>query len=185
MATALRRLLLTSLAVAGLSLGWIAAPSAQEAGKKHPVPPENAQAKSRELIFDIFKEDLDAAKQPEAKAKLASYLIQQGKESRDDPTNRYVLYIEATALAAAAGDAPLALAALDELAKDYEVDLPKLKSMALAAAVDNSPSKEVSKAQVDLLLPMITEAVEADNYEAALTLTKTALAAARKSKVVT
>jgi WD40 repeat protein len=159
-------------------------PSAQESVKKHPVPSEKAQAKARELINDIFKDDIQNAKEPEAKAKLAAYLMQQGKESRDDATNRYVLYIEATALAAAAGDAQLALGALDELAKDYLVDLWKLKTMALGAAAESSPSKEISRAQVEMLLPMIAEAVEADNYESANELGKIAETAARKSKVV-
>jgi WD40 repeat protein len=157
---------------------------AQESTKKHAVPPEKAQAKARDLIFDIFKEDIANAKEPEAKSKLAAYLVQQGKESRDDLTNRYVLYIEATALGSAAGDATLALSALDELAKDFDVDLWKLKSVALAAAAENSPTKEISKAQVELLLPMIAEAVEADNYDVAVTLGKIADVAARKSKVI-
>jgi len=159
-------------------------PSAQEPVKKHAVPPEKAQAKARELIFDIFKDDLQNAKEPEAKTKLATYLIGQGKESRDDLTNRYVLYIEATALAAAAGDAPLALSALDELARDFDVDLWQLKTVALSAAAANSPTKEVSKAQVELLLPMIADAVEADNYEVAVALGKIAAVAAVKSKAV-
>ncbi|MCI0683235.1 MAG: WD40 repeat domain-containing protein [Gemmataceae bacterium] len=165
-----------------VSLACCTSLTAQETAKKHPVPKD--QTRSRDLIFDIFKEDLQNAKEPEAKSKLAAYFIQQGKESRDDLTNRYVLYIEATALAAAAGDAPLALSALDELAKDFDVDLWKLKATALAAAAENSPTKETSKAQVELLLPMIAEAVEADNYDAAVTLGKIADVAARKSKVI-
>ena len=176
------RILVFGIAAA-LGLGGFAL-SAQETAKKHPVPAEKAQAKARDLILDIFKEDLASARDAESKAKLASYLVQQGKESRDDLTNRYVLYIEATALAAAAGDASLALASLDELAKDFDVDAWKLKTTALGAAAENSPAKEISKAQVDLLLPMIHEAVEADNYDTALTLLKIADTAARKSKVI-
>lgn len=167
-----------------LLLTWCSPPAAQEPTKKHAVPSEQAQAKSRDLIFDIFKEDVDSATTSEAKSKLAAYFVQQGKESRDDWTNRYVLYIEAAALASAAGDAPLALAALDELGKHFDVDLWKLKSVALAAAAENSPTKETSKVQVDLLLPMIAEAVEADNYDVAVTLGKIADVAARKSKVI-
>jgi hypothetical protein len=155
---------------------------AQEAGKKHPVPGKDAQAKSLELILDIFKEDLQNAKDAESRSKLAAYLMQQGKESKDDLTNRYVLYIEAAALASAAGDAPLALTALDETAKDFDVDLWKLKTLSLATAAEQSPSKEISKTQVDLLLPMIAENLEADNYETALALCKVADVAARKSK---
>src|SRR5262245_30227930 len=170
--------------LAMIAAGGATPPAAQEVQKKHPVPAEKAQAKARDLIFDIFKDDLEHAKEPDAKSKLAAYLIGQGKESRDDLTNRYVLYIEATALAAAAGDAPLALSALDELARDFEIDLWQLKTVALSAAAANSPSKDVSKAQVDLLLPMIADAVEADNYGAAVALGKIAGVAAVKSKSV-
>jgi WD40 repeat protein len=155
---------------------------AQEPGKKQPVPGKEAQAKSLALVLDIFKEDLASAKEPESKSKLAAYLIQQGRESKDDLTNRYVLYIEAAALASAAGDAPLALSALDELGKDFDVDLWKLKTLSLASAAEHSPSKEISKDQVDLLLPMIAENLEADNHEIALALCKVADVAARKSK---
>ncbi len=157
--------------------------AAQETSKKHAVPTEKAQTKSRDLIFDIFKDDLQDPK-PASKSKLAAYFIQQGKESRDDLTNRYVLYIEATALAAASGDAQLALSALDEVARDFDVELWKLRTIALSAAATNSPTKEASKAQVELILPMIADAVEADNYELAVALGKIAGAAAVKSKVI-
>ena len=177
------RLVFATLPLLVVALIGSAPPSAQETAKKHPVPAEKAQAKSRELILDVFKDDLQDTK-PESKSKLAAYLIQQGKESRDDLTNRYVLYIEATALAASAGDAALSLAALDEMARDFDIDLWKLKTVALSAAAANSPTKEVSKAQVELLLPMIADAVEGDNYEIAIALGKIAGVAAVKSKVV-
>src|SRR5438128_6570415 len=64
------------------------------------------------------------------------------------------------------------------------VDLWQLKAKALEAAAESSPSKENSRAQVEMLLPMMAEAVEADNYEAALALGKIAEVAARKSKVI-
>jgi sugar lactone lactonase YvrE len=156
--------------------------SAQETAKKRPVPSKDAQARSLALVLDIFKEDIQSAKDPESKSRLAADLLQQGKESKDEPANRYVLYIEAAALAAGAGDAPLALTAIDELAKDFDVDAWKLKAVSLGAAVEQSPSKETSKSQFDLLLPMIAETVEADNYEIALSLCKIAESAARKSK---
>lgn len=171
--------LFTALAVPGNSRLPV------QESRKLAVPAAKAQDKSRALILDIFKDDLENAKAPEAKSKLAAYLVQQGKESREDMTNRYVLYIEATALAASAGDVPLALSALDELAKDFDVDLWKLKTVALSAAANNSPTKETSKAHVDLLLPMIADAVEADQYEIAVTLSQIAEVAARKSKVLT
>jgi WD40 repeat protein len=171
-----------SLVLIALALMIGVGPQAQEAGKKQPAPGKEAQAKSLALVLDIFKEDLHNAKEPESKSKLAAYLLQQAKESKDDATNRYVLCIEAAALASSAGDAPLALSSLDELAKDFAVDVWKLKAVALANAADQSPSKETSKTQVDLLLPLIHEAVEADNHDIAATLARIAEVAARKSK---
>src|SRR4051794_15709903 len=91
--------LLLVIGVSALALG------AEEPGKKLPVPSAAAQAKALALVMDIFKEDIQAAKEPEAKVRLAVNLLQQGKESRDDAANRYVLFREARLLAAQAGDA--------------------------------------------------------------------------------
>jgi hypothetical protein len=68
---------------------------ADESGKKLPVPSKTAQAKSLALVLDIFKDDIQAATDAEAKVKLAANLLQQGRDSRDDAANRYVLFREA------------------------------------------------------------------------------------------
>src|SRR5262245_24923639 len=158
----------------------------QNAGdaKKSPVPAKTAQAKALDLINDIFKEDFAGAKDPEARSKLAAFLLQQGKESRDDVANRYVLYREARDLAARAGDAALALTAIDEMARDFDVSAFDMKASTLATVAENVPTKEAGKALVELLLPMIAEAVEADQYEPAVALGAVAETAARKSKVL-
>jgi hypothetical protein len=160
------------------------AQSADDAGKKQPVPDQAAQAKALALVHDVFKEDIQAANNAEAKAKLAANLLQQGKESRDDIANRYVLFREARLLASQAGDASLTLLAIEDMARDFNVNPLKLKATALATVADNVPSKEASKALIDLVLPLIGDAVEADNYEAALALGKVAETAARKSKIL-
>ncbi|MCS7047252.1 MAG: hypothetical protein NZO58_12915, partial [Gemmataceae bacterium] len=161
--------------------GW-AGPPVQDAGQRQPLPPQAARAKSLKLIHDVFAEDLKAAQSAEAKTKLAAQFVQQARESRDEPANRYVLYEEAVALAAAAGDAALALAILAELGRDFEVDLHAMRVNVLAVAAAQSPSKETSKTQVELLLPMVAEAVDADQYATALKLLQIAEAAARKAR---
>lgn len=152
--------------------------------KKLPIPDKAAQAKAEALILDIFKEDLAAAKTSELKAKLAAYLLQQGKETRDDPATRYTLFRDARNLAAQAGDASLALQAIDELARDFDVNPHELKAQILAVVAENVPTAEVAKSLVEMLLPYINDAVEADDYEAALALAKVAETAARKSKIL-
>src|SRR5437879_997122 len=133
---------ITILLIGGL---FALAQSAGESGKKLPVPDQAAQAKSLALVLDIFGEDIKAAQEPQAKAKLAINLLQQGKESRDDAANRYVLFREARDLAAKAGDANLTLLAVEEMARDFDVSALDLKAAALAVAADNVPSKEASK----------------------------------------
>ena len=43
--------------------------SAGDGAKKLPIPDKAAQAKALALVLDIFKEDMEAAREPEAKAK--------------------------------------------------------------------------------------------------------------------
>jgi len=173
---------LMMLLVVGV-LTWSLA--ADETGKKTPIPDQAAQAKALALVLDIFKDDLQAAQEPEAKVKLAVNLLQQGKESRDDAANRFVLYREACKLASLAGDANLTLLAIDETARDFDVNPLELKAAGLTVVAENVTTKEGGKALVDLVLPLISEALDADNYQAAFSLGKVAEMAARKSKSLT
>jgi WD40 repeat protein len=150
--------------------------------EKTRIPSKEEQAGAHALILEIFKEDLANAKEPAAKAKLAGTLLQQGKESKDDPANRYMLYRMARDLAAQAGDASLALGAVEELARGFTVPALEMRTETLAMLATHIDSKEAGKGLVDLIMPQITEAVDADDYEAALKLGQIALEAAKKSK---
>ncbi|MBI3407512.1 MAG: WD40 repeat domain-containing protein [Planctomycetes bacterium] len=172
--------LFAALLLAGLGLS-----QGGSDAKRLPVPNKAAQAKAMALVDDIFKEDFAAAKEPEARNKLAADLLQQARENKEDTANRYVLYREARNWAAKAGNFTIALQAIDELARDFEVNALEMKATALAELVDNLPGKEAGKALVDLLEPIINEAVEADQYDAALAFGKVAEAAARKAKILT
>ena len=156
-------------------------------GQQTPIPSKEAQAKARALIQEIFKDDLAQAsdsKDGAAKSKLASVFLQQGRESKDkeEAANRYMLFQMAADLAAQAGDAPLALTAVEELARSFPVNGLELKVTVLQAAGKHTESKEANKALVDLILPMIADAADADDYEVALKLSQVALDAAKKSK---
>jgi WD40 repeat protein len=150
--------------------------------EKTPVPSKKEQAGAHALILEIFKEDLANAREPSAKSKLAANFLQQGKESKDEPANRYMLYRMARDLAAQAGDAPLALTAVEELTRSFTVPVLEMRTETLALVAEHIDSQEAGKALVDLIMPQITEAVDADDYEAALKLGRVALGAAEKSK---
>jgi WD40 repeat protein len=152
-------------------------------GKKQPIPDTKNLAKADELVRDIFKEEIDKAKTPEAQGKLAIYLQQQGDESNEDPAARFVLYRYARDLAITAGDAKLAFGAIDKIATYFEVTPLDLKAQALAKLVTKVPTKEPSKELTELTLELIAEALESDNYEAALELGKVASEAAKRAQV--
>jgi WD40 repeat protein len=176
-----RWILLSCLTLVALGLTTLV--GAQD-GVKAPIPSKQAQAKARALIIEIFKDDLAGAKDAAAKTKLAGYLLQQGKDSKDEPANRYMLYVAARDLAAEAGDALLALSAVEELGRAFNVPVLQMKTAALAAAAAHLQSKEAASALVDLLMPLIAEAADADDYETALTLGRVAEEAAKKSKSI-
>lgn len=154
------------------------------AAKKLPLPDKAAQAKSFALILDIFKEDYDQAKTPEAKSKLATLLLQQARESRDDASNRFVLYREALAMAGGGGDAVLTLQIIEEVDRNFIVDVWDVKARSLEEVAKNVPTMEAGKELYELLQPLINDAVEADSYDVARQLAEVAETAAKKSKVV-
>src|SRR5262249_49763325 len=138
-------------------------------------------AKAEDLVNDIFKEEIAKAKDAEARTKLAAYLLQQGDESSEDPAARYVLYREANRLAILAGNAPLSMSAIDKLTKRFVVDGLPMKAAALMELTKYVDTKEPSKHLTELALEMIAEALEADDYDAAVELGKAATLAAKKA----
>ena len=156
--------------------------TAQDGDKRLPLPDAAALKKADALVLDIFKEDIDKAKDAESRTKLAGVLLQQAKEIKDDPAARYVLLRYATEVAAAAGDAPLALQAVAEMTRDFDLPTLASKAGALAVVVANVTAEGPSKALVDLALNLLNEAVDQDNYPVAKDLGNVAFKAAKKSK---
>ncbi len=156
----------------------------QETQEKLPIPAEQDQAESEKLIQDIFAEDFKNADTPEKKTKLAEYLFDQGKQSTDSPSNRYLLYQHTRKLAAEAGNLALAMTAVEELGRQFELDTFSLKIKTLATAGKSVSSKEANKELATLSLNLISRAIKADDYQNALKLGEVAEQAARKAKVV-
>lgn len=156
---------------------------AQTATKKQPVPAADAQAKAEKLIKELFKDDY-AKKKPADMLALSAKLLDQAKETKDDPTARFVLLREARDLAGQAGDLPQALRVVDETAREYEVNLSALKATVLEAAAGLPATPTLSKTIAETALEVIEDALTADDFEAAAKLLKVADAAAQKAKSV-
>jgi hypothetical protein len=166
-----------------LLLPFILAGALLRAGPgRTPVPEPAAQDKARKLVREVFEEDFKNAQEPAARVKLAAELLQQGRDTKDDLALRYVLLVEGRDLAARGGDAALAFIAIDEIGKTFALDPLASKAAALKLAVEATDSKETGKALLELALPLIGEALDADSYPAARVLGEVAEAAARKAK---
>src|SRR5579864_5399313 len=108
----------------GLLLSLVSGPEFISGGevKKAPIPPAPAQAKAEALIRELYeKEYAKAAKGVAARAQLAATFLQEGRDTSDYRAGRYVLFREARDLAAKAGDAPVALQAIADLAQDFAI----------------------------------------------------------------
>jgi hypothetical protein len=167
-----------------LLLALAVAPAWAHAGAtaKTAVPSKAAQDKALKLVLEVFQDDLQSARAPAARVQLATELLRQGRDTKDDLTLRYVLLREAGNLAAEGGDALLAFSAIEEIGKTFTTDVLASKAVALATAAESATTPEAGKAVHDLTLPLIAAALDADSYDAARVLGKVAEAAARKAK---
>lgn len=91
-------------------------------GSKLPVPSEAHQAEARREIREVFRDAFAAAQKPAEKGALAERLLSQAVETKDNPSARYILLVEARDLAVAAGNAAALRKAIQELANSYEID---------------------------------------------------------------
>jgi WD40 repeat protein len=158
---------------------WAGGEPAREA-----PPSKEAQAKALVLIKDLYKKEFQDAETDSAAAKsLAASLLQAGKETKEDTSLRFVAFSQARDLALRGGDAEAALEAIELLTKEFVVDALLMKSEALAAGAKKA-DKEASHALAETALGLIEEALQSDNYEAALSLAQTAKAAAIKAKSI-
>src|SRR5678810_966379 len=87
---------------------------------RQPIPDANAVKNADKLIHEIFKDDF-AKKTPADMVALAKKLIAQGEQSDNDAPTRYALLKTAHEVALQGGDGPLALRAIDLLAKSFAV----------------------------------------------------------------
>lgn len=168
--TVLAVVVLVAGATAGLAQG------------KAPVPDTKVQARSQELIRDIYGKNYDAAKTSQQKADLAKKLLDQAAESKGDPGSHFVLLRVAKDVAVLAADAETALDAVNRIVATYDVDAMEMRlgcAKRLASAAKLSSQHGALAAQV---YPLVDIAVAEDNFDAASQLGEIARVAAQKAR---
>jgi WD40 repeat protein len=168
-----------------LGLGHV---DGQPGPKKHPVPKKEAIDKATALVGELYRDDLIKALNDRAvRVSLAGTFLNEARDTHDDPAARYVLLREAAQLAANAGDASVALLALDELETAYalpEGESLSLKILALQNAGKVAATPDANQVVVDAAMALMEEAVAIDQYDTALKLGTLAEGAAKKLKNV-
>lgn len=149
------------------------------------VPIASEQAVAWKLVNEIFADEIATAKTPDAKAAVAKKMLVLAAKTQDDPVGRYVLLSHAGDLATQGADVETALAAVDEVAKQFQIDALKVKARALVAM-----SKLVTAARKNPALPaqmeaFIAQALAADRYDLARDASTAAAAAATQVRDIT
>jgi serine/threonine protein kinase len=162
-----------------------AAPAALPAVPAAPIvrmaPPEPSTLKEAEkTIRDLYKAEY-AKKSPADQQLLAQRLLKQGRETTDDPKARFVLLREARDAAQTAGDLETLLAAVDELADSFDLDVLVLKSAALTKISTSARTPEAAAALAEAFADVARQAVDADNYDVAVAASTRADALAKSS----
>jgi hypothetical protein len=132
-------------------------PSPAALSAKSAPPPDDAQREAESLVRTIYKSDY-AKRTPADLSALAQKLIQQGRETKDDPAARFVLLREARDLATQAGDAVTALDAVEATAAFFTVNAIEEKLAALGKVEAAATSPDLAKVVADQYLRLMDEA---------------------------
>ena len=146
-----------------------------------PVPDASALRDAEKLIHDAFKADY-ARKTPADLLALAKKLQAEAAKPQKEAAVHYALLVECRDVAAQSGDAPIALAAIEELDRHFAVDLLALKAETLAATMKGAKTTDSVRGVAEAYIPLIELLVDRDDYEAALLLCPKAETAAKASQ---
>ncbi|MDB5314135.1 MAG: hypothetical protein JWO38_8337 [Gemmataceae bacterium] len=175
MRTRLQSRIAVLLLVAGAGVTDAAPPD------RAPVPPDEVQKKIEADVRGLYRAEY-AKKFAADQRALAARLLQLGLDTTGDPAARYVLFREATDLAAKAADPALALKAVSHLAAEFRVDGPALTAAVLEKAAAAAAVPSAHRAVAATALVAVDEAVRADRYDEAVRLAGLAARAAARAK---
>ena len=149
--------------------------------KKHAEPDAETQKEAEAVVREIFQEDYSRRSPDQMKA-FAEKLLQRAIETEGEVAVCYILFREARDLAAKAGDATLALQAVDEMAASYEVDVLAMKISTLARASSSARTPDAVRSVARGYLDVVAGALLRDDYDAAATAAAKGASVARITK---
>src|SRR6476646_5431645 len=105
--------------------------------QRQPVPNSGKQGPVLYKLKTDYKAEY-AKKEAADQLALATTFLKQAREPNTDPVKKYVLLREARELAVNGGDLNVAFDAINEMAKDFQVDAGESKVTAMANSVSRS-----------------------------------------------
>jgi hypothetical protein len=153
---------------------------AEEAAPRLPVPEPRALAALETEVRSPFPE-VYAGESPAEMASLARKFLELAGRTEGAPERRFVLLREARDLASRAGDAALALAAVDAMAVRFEIEPLDMKAETLGAIAAATHESGLLTELAEHFLVLTHEGAAADDHAAAARLARQAEGLARRS----
>lgn len=149
--------------------------------QRQPIPDESAQKTAREKMQGLFT--LTKPRKPDERATLAKQLLEAAAEN-EDPAERYVVLAEASAQAAQGANVKLALEAVEQLGKAFEVSEAELALAVVSAVRVPNSNVETIRDLMDASLTYLNRAAEEEKFAAGADLADAGISAARRIKDV-
>jgi hypothetical protein len=143
-----------------------AIPDAPRPPQRVPVPSKPAQAAVRQVMKEVFAEQLADRSIP-ARRKLTAALMAQADKSSQVPTDRFVLLAAAIDAAIDAVNLPAALRAADRMAEAFDVDGLGVKADAALRLGPKSGVPDSAAENVNAVLELSKDLARADDYATA------------------
>ncbi len=171
-----------SLVITVLMVTLIGVTGELAAQAKKPIPHPEAQQTARKAASEVFGGRFAKAKTVTEKIALANDMMDAAAEVPAGSVDQYVLLKIAADIAAAGGDAPTAVQAVEKLAVHFDVPGPKLMAETLLATARSATTSGQQKAIGETVSSIADAVADVEEYELALELCETGRLAARKVK---
>jgi len=153
--------------------------TARAADKRLPVPALDDQRAAESTIKELFATEYRKP-EPTARVELAKTLVRQAAGTTDDVAAQYVLYREARDLAAAGGDAQVAVRAVAGMGARFDIDVVSEKLAAIRKVRVTTP--ESAKKAAESGLALITEAISLTRMDELPSISLTVKKVVRRAK---
>lgn len=140
---------------------------------------DDRQTWEQHIRNELFQAEFEAAKRAEEKVALAETLLGRGRAPHADPDAAYAFLDLARQLAVEAGDAELALNAVDDLSSRYDVDGMAIKLEQLQAIDAAARGMPARRTVVERVLDTVEEATRHERFAIAENLLDLARSAGR------